>query len=116
MIMWIIKKRDENFLEMNKQKILNLLGLALRSGNLITGEEQTVKAIQQKKARFVFVAHDASENTRKKLRDKSHFYHVNYNEKTFSQTEISQALGRKRMVCAICEQGFAKKIQELLQD
>ena len=55
----------------NKTKILNLLGLAMRAGKLVTGEELTLKDIRANKAKFVFVAQDASENTRKKIKDKS---------------------------------------------
>ena len=54
----------------NKTKILNLLGLAMRAGKLVTGEELTLKDIRANKAKFVFVAQDASENTRKKIKDK----------------------------------------------
>jgi ribosomal protein L7Ae-like RNA K-turn-binding protein len=50
----------------NKQKILNMLGLARRAGKLVTGEELVVDEVRKQKAKLVFVASDASENTRKK--------------------------------------------------
>ncbi len=53
-------------MENKNQKFLNLLGLAMRAGKLVTGEELTLKDIRANKAKFVFVAQDASENTRKK--------------------------------------------------
>lgn len=53
---------------MAKEKVLNLLGLAMRAGKLVTGEELTIGDIRSNKAKFVFVAGDASENTRKKSR------------------------------------------------
>ena len=47
---------------MNKQKISNFLGLAQRAGRIISGEELVVKAIQDGKAKMVFLAHDAGPN------------------------------------------------------
>ena len=55
---------------MNKQKISNLLGLAQRAGRIISGEELVVKAIQDQKAKLVFLAHDAGPNLTKKIQDK----------------------------------------------
>ena len=45
---------------MNKQQVANLLGLAQRAGRIISGEELVVKAIQEGKAKLVFLAHDAA--------------------------------------------------------
>ncbi len=52
--------------EGNRQKAMNLIGLAMRAGKLITGEELTIADIRKQKAKIVFVANDASENTKKK--------------------------------------------------
>ncbi|MFZ2584316.1 MAG: 50S ribosomal protein L7, partial [Trichococcus flocculiformis] len=35
-----------------EDKMLNLLGLSLRAGKLITGEEMTIKSIQKNEAVF----------------------------------------------------------------
>ncbi len=35
---------------MNKTKALNMLGLAMRAGKLVTGEEMTLKEIRNEKA------------------------------------------------------------------
>ena len=48
------------------EKKLQLLGLALRAGRLISGEELTIRSIQKNEAKLVIVASDASENTRVK--------------------------------------------------
>ena len=56
---------------MNKQKALNMLGLAMRAGKLITGEEMTINEIRKRKVNLVIVTIDASENTQKKVSDKS---------------------------------------------
>ncbi|MBL1225625.1 YlxQ-related RNA-binding protein [Enterococcus sp. BWR-S5] len=97
---------------MNKEKTLSLLGLAMRAGKLITGEELTVKDIQSGKSAFVFVAADASENTRKKIKDKCSYYEVSCNSELL-QSELSQAIGRTRMVVGVNDRGFAGKFEEL---
>ncbi|EGP67406.1 ribosomal protein L7Ae domain protein [Streptococcus sp. oral taxon 056 str. F0418] len=51
---------------MNKQQVANLLGLAQRAGRIISGEELVVKAIQEGKAKMVFLAGDAAPNLNKK--------------------------------------------------
>ena len=44
---------------------MNLIGLAMR-GKTNHGEELTIAEIRKQKAKLVFVATDASENTRKR--------------------------------------------------
>jgi ribosomal protein L7Ae-like RNA K-turn-binding protein len=99
---------------MNREKVLNLLGLAMRAGKLVTGEELTLTDIRSNKAKFVFVAADASANTRKKIKDKCSYYNVPVDE-SFTQAEISHAIGRTRMIIGINDQGFATKFKELIK-
>ncbi|CAM3263787.1 YlxQ-related RNA-binding protein [Vagococcus fessus] len=97
----------------NNEKVLNLLGMAMRAGRLVSGEELTLADIRNQQAKLVFVANDASDNTIKKIKDKGAFYNVPViNE--FSQMELSAAIGRSRMIIGVCDSGFAKKFQELL--
>ncbi|WP_078576399.1 YlxQ family RNA-binding protein [Salipaludibacillus agaradhaerens] len=93
----------------------SLLGLMQRAGKLITGEELVVKAIQNKKAHHVIIASDASENTRKKITDKCHYYKIPYTlfENRFS---IGQAIGkRERVVVAMIDKGFATKFRSIIE-
>ena len=76
---------------MNKQKVSNLLGLAQRAGKIISGEEMVVKAIQDRKVKLVFLAHDAGPNLTKKIQDKSHYYQVEVIT-VFSTLELSIAV------------------------
>ncbi|AIM25155.1 YlxQ-related RNA-binding protein [Melissococcus plutonius] len=100
---------------MNDQKILNLLGLATKAGKIVTGEELTIKDIRNQKTALVFIAKDASKNTKKKLADKCIYYHIPINEQ-FTQLEISQAIGKVRMIVGMNDQGFTKKIKELMKE
>ena len=61
---------------LNKQ-VASLLGLAMRARKLATGES-ALKAVQSQQAHLVFIASDASDNTKKKYIDKCTYYHVDY--------------------------------------
>lgn len=98
---------------MNKKKALNLLGLAMRAGKLISGEELVIKSIRNQRADLVLVAQDASENTKKKIKDKSKYYEIPCTD-FFTSEELSQSIGKPRMVIGILDKGFAKKIEELI--
>lgn len=98
---------------MNKEKTLNMIGLAMRAGKLVTGEELTLKEIRSQKVQLVFVANDAGKNTQKKIKDKSLYYKVPCSD-SFTSAELSQAIGKDRMVIGVKDPGFAKKMKELL--
>ena len=99
---------------MNKQKLSNLLGLAQRAGRLISGEELVMKAIQEGKVNFVFLANDAASNLTKKVTDKGHYYEVQVST-VFSTLELSTAIGRARKVVAVVDAGFSKKMRSLME-
>ena len=66
---------------MNK-KYLNLLGLANVAKGIVSGET-LIKSIAANETKLVVIANDASANTKKKITDKCHFYHVDYLLKFF---------------------------------
>ena len=61
---------------MKQNKVLSLLGLAMRGRNLVSGEFQTLEAIKNGSAMLVIIAEDASANTKKLFTDKCSFYGV----------------------------------------
>lgn len=96
-----------------EQQLLNLIGLARRAGKLISGEELVIKAVQNGKAKLVFVAKDSSQNLIKKINDKANYYEVEVSQ-IFSEDEISQSIGQHRKVIAILDAGFSKKMESLM--
>lgn len=90
-----------------------MLGLAMRAGKLVTGEEMTVNKIRAQKVKLALVAEDAGKNTQKTVKDKSAFYQVPF-ANYFHSSEMSQAIGKERMVIGVLDSGFAKKIKELI--
>ncbi|MGE8204043.1 YlxQ family RNA-binding protein [Heyndrickxia sp. NPDC080065] len=99
---------------MTESKALSLLGLANRARKVISGEELVVKEIKNGRAKLVLLSKDASENTAKKIQDKCQFYQVPI--KWISNRELlGTAIGKEsRVVVAIMDLGFAKKLEILL--
>ncbi|MFC4404538.1 L7Ae/L30e/S12e/Gadd45 family ribosomal protein [Gracilibacillus xinjiangensis] len=102
---------------MNESKnYLNILGLATRAGKCTFGEEQIIKEIQANRSRIVLIANDIGDQTKKKLTDKCKYYHVPYFFIDDRET-LSQAIGKiGRVAVSVNEQGFAKKLNELLSN
>ncbi|MBS4770174.1 ribosomal L7Ae/L30e/S12e/Gadd45 family protein [Carnobacteriaceae bacterium zg-ZUI240] len=97
---------------LNSQKQLNLFGLATRAGMLVSGEETVLSEVKKNKAKLVVIANDLSENTKKKMMDKCHYYKVDCIEQ-FTTIEMSQAIGKKRSILAFTDNGFANSFKKL---
>lgn len=95
-------------------KILNYIGLATGASKTIIGEEKTLEAIKTNKTQIVLLASNAGKSTAKRINDKSKTYGVTVIDK-YTNEELSQATGTyNRVVLAIADKGFARKIKELL--
>lgn len=91
-------------------KALSALGMAMRAGKLATGDDTAMKAVRQGKAKLVLLAADASDNTRKKYRDKCATYGVKLVE-AFDRYALGAAIGKAdRVIVAVLERGFADMI------
>ncbi len=88
-----------------------LLGLALRAGKLVHGEEAVLEGFRKHPVYYVFIAHDAGANIQKKIAQKAHFYNIPINHE-FDREALQQALGKNRTVCALTDQGFIKLVIE----
>lgn len=95
---------------MLNKDVLNLLGLAMRSRNIVTGEG-VMNSIRNQSAKLVLIASDASDNTKKQLVDKCTHYQIEY--VIVENSEImSQAIGKNnRMALAVVDKNFASKIK-----
>jgi ribosomal protein L7Ae-like RNA K-turn-binding protein len=93
-------------------KTLNNLGLCMKAGYVITGEEMVTEYIKSKKVFYIFLASDAGANTKKKITDKAKFYNVDICE-SYSSDLLSQSIGKKgRMVVGITDLGFSKLLRK----
>lgn len=98
----------------NMQKIHSLLGIAMRAGKLVSGEDGTMIDLKKGKLNLVIVAEDASNNTKKLFKDKSSFRHVNCIELS-TKSDLGISIGKdSRAVIGIKDIGFANKIIQLI--
>ena len=99
---------------MNNDKLLGAVGMCRRAGKLSIGFDATVKSVLNG-ASLVITASDAAERTLK---------NINYSCAEFAeivslgrtQTEIEQATGRKFAVAAVCDDNFARLIQQNIKE
>ena len=100
---------------MTKNKILSLLGIAMRGRNLVSGEFQTENSVKNGSAMLVIIAEDASANTKKLFTDKCSFYEVPVYE-FGTKVELGRAIGTDlRSSLGVCDAGLADAIIKQLE-
>ncbi len=95
---------------MKPNKVLAMLGLAMRGRMLVSGEDTCLDAIKTGTCALMVVASDASDNTKKLFTDKCSFYEVPI---TFYGTkeELGHAIGKEeRASIGVVDEGMAKAI------
>ena len=86
------------------------MGLAARAGAVTSGGFLTEKAVKQGETFLVIIAENASENTKKRLKDKCTYYHVPY---AFCETQdtLGHMIGKEARSClAVTDQNFGQQI------
>ena len=99
----------------NKQKTLNLLGLAQKAGKLATGFDAVKISLSKNQAKLIFIGNDVSQNTKDKLAFILRKKKIETIE-IFSSQEITQALGKERKLVAVTDSGFSKAIKKNLNE
>ena len=95
-----------------EQRAFSTIGLAMKSGNIASGEFMTEKSVKEGSAQLVIVATDASENTKKKFRNMCEFYHVTLIE-FGDKDSLGYAIGKEfRASMAVLDRGLAGLIQK----
>lgn len=98
-----------------KNKILNALGLAMRAGKVVTGDELT-DAIKKKRVNIVFVANDASPRTQDDIKKLCAYKDITAVD-VLNKEEISGSIGKfNRVALGINDAGFTKLIKTYLTD
>jgi ribosomal protein L7Ae-like RNA K-turn-binding protein len=94
----------------NRQKALNLIGLATKAGKTASGEFSTEKAIKTGKAHLVVVSEEASDNTKKMFMNMCTYYKVPICY-FGGKGELGHAMGKElRASLAVVDEGFARAI------
>ncbi len=100
---------------MQNDKVLSMLGIAAKSGNVVSGEFSTEKAVKSGQAYLVIVSAEASENTKKSFFNMTDFYHVPcycYG----SKEELGRCIGKEfRASLAVVDENLAKAVESKLE-
>lgn len=93
-----------------QNKVLALLGLAMKARSAVSGETAVLDAIKKGQAHLVLIAEDASDNSRKLYSDKSRFYGISYYI-WGTREQLGHAIGKsERSAVAVCDAGLAQAI------
>ncbi|MBR3988482.1 MAG: ribosomal L7Ae/L30e/S12e/Gadd45 family protein [Clostridia bacterium] len=95
-------------------KFLNFLGLCRRAGKMKIGCDTVIESVELKNAKLVLMASDISENTKKKVI--SALNGINCEILNYNKDELSFALGKTCAVLSVEDEGFAKKLSELISN
>ena len=94
----------------NRQKLLNLVGLATKAGKTASGEFSTEKAVKSGNAHLVIVSEEASDNTKKMFTNMCTYYKVPICY-FGGKGELSHAMGKEmRASLAVVDAGLANAI------
>ena len=96
---------------MDNKRILSLLGLALRGGNLAVGEEPVEAAARAKDARVLLLAADAADNTRRRAEHFAQAGQCIWIRAPFTKAELGRAMGRTSVaLAAVTDVGLANAV------
>ncbi|MFR1833837.1 MAG: L7Ae/L30e/S12e/Gadd45 family ribosomal protein [Lachnospiraceae bacterium] len=99
----------------DRQKVLNLIGLATKAGKTASGEFSTEKAVKTGKASLVIVSEEASDNTKKMFSNMCTYYKVPL-YMLGKKDELGHAMGKEmRASLAVLDEGFAKAVEKQMK-
>ena len=97
-----------------KNRVFSMLGIAAKSGKVVSGEFATEKAVKSGKAYLVIVAEEASENTTKSFTNMTDYYEVPL-YRFGTREELGRCIGKEfRASLAICDENLAKAVEQKL--
>ena len=95
---------------MHNDPVLSMIGIAAKSGNVVSGEFSTEKAVKTGHAYLVIVSAEASGNTKKSFCNMTDFYHVPcycYG----SKEALGRCIGKEfRASLAVIDKGLAQAV------
>ena len=102
------------------EKLLGMLGLAMRAGRVIIGTEQICSSLSKSggtKPALVLIAEGASANARKKLENKCAFYGVQIIDLPIEMQRLGKLLGKTYapVAAAVTDEGFAHRLKRLAE-
>ena len=98
-----------------RNRVFQMLGIAAKSGNVVSGEFSTEKAVKTGHAYLVIVSEEASDNTNKMFTNMTSFYEVPMY--VFgTKEELGRCIGKEfRASLAVTDAGLAKTIEKHIE-
>ena len=98
-----------------RNKVFQMLGIAAKSGNVVSGEFSTEKAVKTGHAYLVIVSEEASANTNKMFTNMTDFYEVPMY--VFgTKEELGRCIGKEfRASLAIVDENLANAVENKLK-
>ena len=98
-----------------RNRVFQMLGIAAKSGNVVSGEFSTEKAIKTGYAYLVIVSEEASDNTNKMFTNMTDFYEVPMY--VFgTKEELGRCIGKEfRASLAITDENLANAVENKLK-
>ena len=98
-----------------RNRVFQMLGIAAKSGNVVSGEFSTEKAVKTGHAFLVIVSEEASDNTKKMFNNMTDFYEVRIY--VFgTKEELGRCIGKEfRASLAITDENLAKAVENKLK-
>ncbi len=95
---------------MATDRILSMIGLAMRAGEAQTGAFLAERSIREGSCELIILASDTAMNNKKKFVNSSKYYNIPMIEYS-TKEELSRALGKENVVVVgISDKNFAKGI------
>lgn len=94
--------------------LLRTMSLCKRAGRIIMGFDMVKQAVIDGRARLVITAGDLSDKTLKEIRRICGEWDTPLRELPFTMDQLWMELGKRAGVAAIADQGFADKLERLL--
>ncbi len=96
---------------MDNNHVLSLLGLSLRGGHLVVGEEPVEGAVRARDARVLLLAGDAAANTRRRVEHFAALGQCLWLQVPFTKEELGRAVGRtSAAILALTDIGLAHAV------
>lgn len=97
-------------------KLLNLLTVCRKAGQLKMGFDPMKDALAEGKARAVLTAADISEKTEKETRFFADKQNVPVKKTAVTLDEVCACMGKRAGILTICESGFAERALAICED
>ncbi|MBQ7477478.1 MAG: ribosomal L7Ae/L30e/S12e/Gadd45 family protein [Selenomonadaceae bacterium] len=96
------------------QRIMNLLGMAQKAGRIVSGNFAVEQAIKGGKAKYLIVAADAAEESRKDYQELANRYGIPFSL-CLTKELLGKCLGKEyRAAAALQDEGFSKALAKLI--